>query len=245
MQLASRTDFRMSGALRVARALAPGAGRWTVPVLITVIWAATCAWMALGRIQMSSPVRAAGLAPPKPNAPPNSNVSVPLETTAQPTATSTSAAPSSGPTAPGDCTRWQCTCQGFSDQFDTWRGHWGNAPETTRQWWTKGGSAAARPSCTTMPSCPVYGTEAASGGTLASPGRMPQASDQSTNFSWLADVLNKHNTQGPLPLPPHPSFLPNFPWCLRRQHPHNLASSLLRPGKPSASREYISSRGGS
>jgi hypothetical protein len=37
------------------------------------------------------------------------------------------------------CEPWNCTCQGFSDTFDTWYYHWGkarNQPIEVRSWWT-------------------------------------------------------------------------------------------------------------
>jgi len=37
-----------------------------------------------------------------------------------------------------ECLAWDCTCQGFSDTFDTWPWHWGtakNQPSAVKAWW--------------------------------------------------------------------------------------------------------------
>eukprot|EP00038_Savillea_parva_P004031 m.133266 g.133266 ORF g.133266 m.133266 type:complete len:285 (-) comp11352_c0_seq7:61-915(-) len=34
-----------------------------------------------------------------------------------------------------DCHAWNCSCQGFSDVFDTWSYHWGSAPQETKKFW--------------------------------------------------------------------------------------------------------------
>ena len=103
------------------------------------------------------------------------------------------------------CSAWDCTCQGFSNVFDTWPFHWGLAPRTgeQRQWWmdhkcdTAPASFAAsdRASAVTRPTVPS---------TVSSAVAFTVASSQSPRSngctSWrctcqgLSDLHNVYNS---------------------------------------------------